>query len=309
MMRFKTFNAYLVTLLLLGVTLSAQAQSTAISSWNMEWLTSDPDAPATRGKRNEQDFHALATHFSRLNSDVIAFQEVDSAQAMQRITGNNYQIVMSDRSQRKHRAYQFSDTNQYTGFAIRQGISFADPSDVDLLPGQHHKLRFAAYLVLYPDSDRPLHMLNVHLKAGCAGKFHASNRNCQRVRQQGQMLNQWLKTRARLNQNYLILGDFNHNLTYSGDWLWQEVTSGLPQPPVLATRNTQPNCKVRSRKQPDKLHQFRSLVDHIVVSPNLRTSATQQVTFTPQQVLSYKLSDHCPLRTRLTQSTSLTPVS
>lgn len=300
-MRLKLVTSRLLALILFGSSVTAQAENTVISSWNLEWLTLNPAVSANRGKRTAQDLDALAGHFSRLNSDVVAFQEVDSAQAMQRIAGNHYQIVMSDRSLARNQKHQFSDSNQYTGFAIRRGVPFADPADIDLTPQQHNKLRFATYIVLYPDSKQPLHVLNVHLKAGCSGKFSASNRSCRTVRQQGEALNQWLSARAGLQQSYLIVGDFNHNLAYQGDWLWQEIGAGLPQAPQLTTRQTRAECKVRSRNQTNKLHQFRSLIDHVIASPDLALPQPQQITFDPPLVLTYKLSDHCPVRAVLTR--------
>lgn len=300
-MRLKLVTSRLLALLLLGASTTAQAENAVISSWNLEWLTLNPSVSADRGKRSAQDLDALASHFSQLDSDVVAFQEVDSAQAMQRIAGNHYQIVMSDRSLARNQKRQFSDSNQYTGFAIRRGVPFADPADIDLMRQQHDKLRFGAYIVLYPDSTQPLHILNVHLKAGCSGKFSASNRSCRTVREQGEALNQWLSLRVRLKQSYLIVGDFNHNLAYQGDWLWQEIGAGLPQAPQLTTRQTRAECKVRSRNQTNKLHQFRSLIDHVIASPDLALQPPYQVTFDPQQVLTYKLSDHCPVRAVLTR--------
>lgn len=101
----------------------------------------------------------------------------------------------------------------------------------------------------------------------------------------------------KADEQYMILGDFNHNLSYQGDWLWKAITQTSSA--SLATLSTQPRCKVRSRHQPKRLHQFRSLIDHIIVSKELSLSAPKQVTFPSEQVLKYHLSDHCPLQTTL----------
>lgn len=275
------------------------AQSLSISSWNIEWLTLNASAPVDKSKRTSEDFAALSKHFHTVNSDVLAFQEVDSVQAIQNVVGSAYQIVLSDRAQPAHEQHQFKDLNQYTGFAVRNTVPFSDPADVDLYGKRHHKLRFAAYIVLYPDSPQPVHTLSVHLKAGCSGKFRANQTSCQTLLTQGKALNAWIKQREAKQQAYVILGDFNHNLAYRGDWLWQTMTQGTLIEPTLASRQTPATCKVRSRQQPNQLHQFRSLIDHIIISPTLNASDTQQVNFESQDVLRYALSDHCPLRSEL----------
>ena len=95
----------------------------------------------------------------------------------------------------------------------------------------------------------------------------------------------------------MVLGDFNHNLGYQGDWLWDVLSDNTNA--RLVTQNTKAECKVRSNRNPKKTHQFRSVIDHIIVSGDLKASSGVQTVFKTQDVLDYKLSDHCPVSTTL----------
>lgn len=295
----RLFFGLTTTLLLIITSIEIQANELKLSSWNLEWLTINPNHKIYEAKRNSKDFEILKSYFDALNADVIAFQEVDSLNAIQKISSADYHIIISDRYLRQHRNHTFSDINQFTGFAIRNNVPFSDPEDIDLYGKGSHKLRFASYVILNPDGKTPIHTLSLHLKAGCAAKFYSTKKACQTLLAQGKKLNQWIKQREALGQEYVIMGDFNHNLSYKGDWLWESITHNLKQPPPLTTRDTQAECKVRKRNAPKQLHQFRSVIDHMIVSTGLNASLAKQLVYKKQDVLDYHLSDHCPISNRL----------
>ncbi|WP_175579671.1 endonuclease/exonuclease/phosphatase family protein [Vibrio diazotrophicus] len=291
----RLFHALFTSVVFIVVPLTAHAEKLTLSTWNMEWLTINPNHNVYEGKRSNDDFSALKGYFERLNADVIAFQEVDSIDAFKRVSSSDYSVILSDRDLPQYHNHQFSDINQYTGFAIRNNVPFSDPKDIDLYGRANHKLRFASYVILYPDSATPVHVLSLHLKAGCVGKFYSHKETCQTLLAQGKSLNRWIKEREKQGQEYVIMGDFNHNLSFKGDWLWQEFNQGLKQKPELATRNTQALCKVRKRNNASQLHQFRSVIDHMIVSPKLQTTQPKQMVYKDQDALNYHLSDHCPI--------------
>lgn len=283
--------------LMLGCLIGNQAiaEPLTISSWNIEWLSTNEAANKFSDKREQADFDKLGTYFQSLNADVVAFQEVDDVNAIQRVAGDQYQILMSDRTLPKNSNHQFKEVNQYTGFAVRKGVALTDYADFPLETTSNSKLRFASYVVIETEA-KPIHMLSVHLKAGCSGAYK-SNRDCSRLKEQAQQLNKWIKQRERNNEDYAILGDFNHNLAYSRDWMWKELTQYTDA--QLATRKTRADCKVRSNRNNHRTHQFRSVIDHIVVSKSLNADSANQQVFNTQDVLDYKLSDHCPVSTTI----------
>ncbi|UUM33188.1 endonuclease/exonuclease/phosphatase family protein [Vibrio japonicus] len=283
----------MVQLFVLFVIYPSFAFGTTFTTWNIEWLSSTPSQKFEESQRKPDDVEALARHFRLTNSDVFAFQEVNDLKAIQAVVGSDYQIFLSDRSNMSSRKNQFEDINQYTGIAIKKGIPALDLPDLKLDSSPTSKLRFATHLVLYPDSKNPIHVLSLHLKSRCSGAYK-NNRHCKTLKSQGAEINQWLREREANKQTYVLLGDFNHNLSYQNDWLWKQMSHGTGA--VLATRNTPATCKVRSKQQPNKLHQFRSLIDHIVVSKEIAYHSVQQVTFKPDDVFKFHLSDHCPIQ-------------
>ncbi len=295
----RQFQVLMASSLLIIISLPAAADGAKLGTWNLEWLTVNSHNRVDEGKRTSDDFEALNQYFKQLDADIIAFQEVDTREAFERISSPDYTVILSDRSSSQYKNHQFSDINQFTGFAIRNSVPFSDPKDIDLYGKTNHKLRFASYVVLYPESKTPIHALSLHLKAGCMGKYYSSKDSCQTLLDQGNKLNQWIQQREKLGQEYIIMGDFNHNLSYKGDWLWKSFTRNLNKEPVLATKNTPANCKVRRQNKPSQLHQYRSLIDHIIVSRRITAKHTQQLVYKPQDVLSYHLSDHCPVNSQL----------
>lgn len=284
-------RSLIATFLLVFCSASFAQNSIKLTSWNIEWLS----AQGGKVSRSENDFEKLNYYLSKTQADVLAFQEVESTDAIQKVVGNEYKIYLSDRSDTSNRYLQFDSSNQYTGFAVRKGITVVDEPDFSITQG-NSKLRFASYIVLRPKQGSDIHLLSIHLKAGCSGAYR-NNRDCQIVKQQGQALSKWIKEREANKQQYAVLGDFNHNLGFQGDWLWETIS--VHTSAELMTKSTKAECKVRSNRNPNKTHQFRSLIDHIIVSGKLKATPGSQTTFKSQDTLDYKLSDHCPISTTL----------
>ncbi|RTZ18334.1 endonuclease/exonuclease/phosphatase family protein [Vibrio aquaticus] len=265
---------------------------TLYSAWNLEWLSNTPSEQFSSSQRSSDDYQSLQRHFESMQSDVVAFQEVNDKQALRKVIGNDYTIYMSQRAKSSNSRHQFDDINQYTGFAVNKGVPVKDMPDLKLDGNRNSKLRFASYVVIEPDGKQPVHALSVHLKARCSGAFNGS-KSCKTLKEQGQHLNKWILEREKLGDAYIILGDFNHNMVYRGDWLWKEITQGSKA--ELATQKTRALCKVKSRNNPSRTHQFRSLIDHIIVSHQLDYQKPKQDVYPVDDVLKYQLSDHCPV--------------
>lgn len=292
-----------LSLILIGLFVNstpfALANPYLFTSWNLEWLT-EPDVNNKHqaGKhyvnRIPTDVQALADQFHKISPDILAFQEVDSISAIQAVVGDEYSIHLSDRASLEHDHLQFDDINQYTGFAIKKGITIYDPADINLSPRSKSKLRFGSYLVVTLGNNKPVHLLSVHLKAGCSGKYQDS-KACETLSSQGEAINLWLTERIKQGDSFILAGDLNHNLSYPDDWFYRIVSKNIEKDLVLTSKETTANCKIRSNKNPQKTHQFRSIIDHILVSTDLRASAAKQNLFDTNDVLKFKLSDHCPI--------------
>ncbi|WP_228481387.1 endonuclease/exonuclease/phosphatase family protein [Vibrio fluminensis] len=296
---FKLHAKPLIFLYIVALTaFEAQAeQSFKVSTWNMEWFVSEGNERFAPSLRNSDDFYKMAHYFNKVDTSILAFQEVGDAAALEKLIGDKYTLYMSDRALAMNSRLQYDDINQYTGFAVRNDATVQDVDDFSLLPAQRHdKLRFASYIIVKPSSDSPIHLLNVHLKARCSGRYE-NNRACQTLKLQGEALNQWIREREANVERYMIVGDFNHNLSFNRDWLWQILSKSTDA--VLATRHVNAECKVRSRKNPNRTHQFRSLIDHVVTSRDINIIKIEQNLYQSQDVMDYQLSDHCPITATL----------
>jgi endonuclease/exonuclease/phosphatase family metal-dependent hydrolase len=272
---------------------SFTSNAITLSTWNMEWLTLNSVEKFSSSERHEQDFEQLNNYFVQSNSQILAFQEVDSIKAIQRIVGNDYQIFISDRSSNSKK--QFNDINQYTGFAIHTSISASDPRDFSLLPKKKNsKLRYATYVIATIDKQ-PVHLLSVHLKSGCLGQ-KKKNYACSTLEQQTQELTDWINTREKNHDAYLILGDFNHTLAHPRSWLWKNINNQTTETPYLLTEKTKGSCTIKQWKRGwPKYTTFTRLIDHGVTNMSEERFNIIQQQFEQADVKKYQLTDHCPI--------------
>ncbi len=288
-----TFLTIFYWLMIFGIS-PTFASEVRFATWNIEWLTSNPVDKFSQSQRNKQDFAKLTQYYQSLNPHILAFQEVNDIDAMRKVVGNNAQIVLSQRSQRQNRELQFSDINQYTGFAVAADITIVQqPQDLALSSSAQQKLRFGSYIVVELNGQ-DVHLLSVHLKAGCQGAFR-ENRSCNTLKKQGQQLNKWINQRVDSQQTFIIAGDFNHNLAYPNDWFYQLLNQGVDQKLQLDSKQTEATCQVRSNRNANATHQYRFVIDHIVSYQLKKRSQAQQLNYALEDVVNYQLSDHCPL--------------
>ncbi len=196
---------FLTLLLVYSFSTAGLAQELKLATWNLEWLSSSASAKFPSSKRTNQDFNMLASYFKQIDPDILAFQEVNDVQAIRRVVGSKYRIYLSDRSTSRYLVNQFRDINQYTGFAIRRTINVVNKPDIRLEKSKSSRLRFATYLVIKPLHKKPIHLLSVHLKAGCTGKYYNSH-SCVALKREGDSLNHWIQQRTKQKQPYMILG-------------------------------------------------------------------------------------------------------
>ncbi|MDG3085441.1 endonuclease/exonuclease/phosphatase family protein [Vibrio hannami] len=283
-------SLFCIYLLSIGTVYAGQL---SIASWNLEWLTSSPIERFPQSQRSRQDFQALQSYFTRMSPDILAFQEVNDVESIKKLVGLDYKIMLSERSETTYSSHQFSDINQYTGFAYRSSLIIKSYPSLHLASTPSTKLRFASHLSVRTEQGE-VHLLSVHLKAGCRGKYK-NNRSCRSLKSEAEGINQWISERIKRKQKFIVVGDFNHNLSYKNDWLFNVISKGVSSQTELKTRNTKSHCYVRSNKQKRKLHSYRSLIDHIISSKDLEMNLPYQFLYDESDLHRYQLSDHCPL--------------
>ncbi|MEZ8824349.1 endonuclease/exonuclease/phosphatase family protein [Vibrio amylolyticus] len=261
-------------------------------TWNIKWLSGNSQSHIQQSHRSSQDFKKLNQYFIAMSVDVLAFQEVNDVEAIRRVVGKDYTIWLSERSWDNNKQHQFGGVNQYTGFAVHKTLAVTSVRDIKLEDTPKSKLRFGTYLLLNTINSEPVHLMSIHLKAGCNSGFR-NTRNCQRLKVQGTELNRWIMDRQLDNDQYIVLGDFNSNLSATDSWMWEGISKGTSA--ILATRATKPLCEVRSKRNASNTFRYNSVIDHVVTSPNFHLVEAKQVLYKKEDVIDFVLSDHCPV--------------
>ncbi|QUJ70060.1 endonuclease/exonuclease/phosphatase family protein (plasmid) [Photobacterium sp. GJ3] len=284
-----------------------------IMTWNMAWFGT------ANQPRTTMDKAYIAKLLTEVSPDVLAFQEVDRAEALLEVLPESqYRIYLSDRHHRKQET--FRDGNQYTGFAVKTHLRVEDPNDLAELnvrrapkPAQQPKrgrLRYGAYIVVYPETGKPLHLLNIHLKSGCySARIKSQSASCRVLAYQGDVLRTWIDQRVSQQESFLIGGDFNHRMADPDSRFSHTLTGSSVR---LLTKTLQGSCYVRLNR-PGKKASYRHytrLIDHFLASADLAAGVTpehlHQLKFSQEAVRRLTLSDHCPIVLRLPLHTTET---
>ncbi|WP_407333697.1 endonuclease/exonuclease/phosphatase family protein [Enterovibrio sp. 27052020O] len=295
-------------LLLVMAIIPTQAYaSLTLATWNMEWLSDKGDI--VQSKRNAGDYLMMQTISSVINADLIAFQEVDGPEPLAKVVDpQQYDFYFSDRSLRykKSRA-----SHQFTGWAVKKGITVVDHKDYQPLglPTflSDGDLRYGAYIEVLRENKPSLHLLSIHLKSGCFDTPVRRNNSCKKLERQIEALSVWINTRAKLGQEFVIAGDFNHYMNSTYEWAWKSLLKETNANALIKlTENTAAKCKARKFNYRTKRWEhvvYNKLIDHIVASPGaidmtMRVEA-KQYQFSYHAVATYRLSDHCPVIVKL----------
>ena len=239
----------------------AETPALRLATWNLEHLAAasgDGCRP-----RSDADYARLREHVARLNADLIALQEVENEAAVGRLFDRRtYAIEVAHgpnrdlgtcRERRRERR-----TMQRTGFAINRerlvalGLSYRRLPDFTALGMESQRRATWILLESAPGSGKPINLLSVHLKSGCAyGRLDGEIERAQcklLVRQRG-ILEEWIDTRARSGERFIVLGDFNRQLDQPNDDFWADIDDGMVctwvPDPVLGRR-----CR-RGTERPD----------------------------------------------------------
>lgn len=242
-----------------------------VATWNVEHLAASNGSGCK--SRSSADYLALKRLGESLNADIIALQEVENVDALERIFDDRYELVTSTRPVKNPYKCQRSkvsprSTHQATAYAIKKGIAFEISEITTLSPFGYNRYALVAKL---PDYD--LQLINVHLKSGCFDNAENSNSsNCRKKLRQVDSLLAWIEDNG-INQQ-IILGDFNRRLTRAGDTIAAKFNTYTISTQELA------NCNPK--------HQYP--IDHIL-SKGIDTTNPRFVSYDDEEFLS----DHCPV--------------
>lgn len=266
------------------------AGTITLAAWNVEHLA-EADGSGCR-PRTEADYAAMRAYVDGLEADVIAFQEVESKAAAERVFDPAiYSIEIEDRVGTDRRGEcrgreGLSINAQRTGFAIRKTVPYERLSDFTAVQVGNPDLRSGVDLIIRPQGGEPIRVLSVHLKSGCSSG--ESNDACGAFFQQVPVMESWIDSRASEGVRFAILGDFNRRLTMPGDVVWAEWDDGSPANAdlALASGDRSAGCNPR----------YRDFIDFIVLD---RQASGDLLEFDEGVFAGEALSDHCAISARL----------
>lgn len=279
-----------------GLSPSTGLRDLKVASWNLEHLA-ERDGEGCR-PRTEADYAALRRHAEALGADVVAFQEVQSRKAAERVFDPAiYDVVMSSRpaSQRGGECRGRPGLliqNQAVGFAIRKGVPWRRNPDLAALALGNPDLRWGVDIIV--TQGAPVRLLAVHLKSGCNSGRTPTDPDCPVLFDQLPVLEGWTEARAREGQAFVVLGDWNRRLASRDDAFLADLNDGDPAGSLLTlTSGDRPaGCKAR----------YREYIDFIA------TGAAATARVQPGSFEEYRYggvpedehpSDHCPIAVRL----------
>ena len=275
-----------------------------LATWNLEHLA-EADGAGCR-PRAEADYAKLRSYAERLDADVIALEEVESAAAAARVFDPaKYEIVMSGQPFPPPSGTCGADSAQTfrpqrTGFAIRKGIAFhVNPPLEALNVGRDGRpLRWGVDVTL--EGKHSLRLLGVHLKSGCSAGFKADDEDCPALMAQVPIVEGWIDAREAAGETFAVLGDFNRRLKPADVEVWQTWDDGDPKGldlhiAALEASGGPQSPKCDGGRYPD-------FIDHMVLSERAfklwdRTSFSELVYDERGDAMP---SDHCPISVTLT---------
>ncbi|MBB2189662.1 endonuclease/exonuclease/phosphatase family protein [Gluconacetobacter azotocaptans] len=276
------------TILALCAAPAAQGRTIKISTWNLDWLTDraagDPALPLDVRPRDLADLRRLAAYATRLDADLVGFEEVDSATLAARLfPPGRYRIVMAD-----------DRVVQHSGLAVASGLTIERHPDLVTLdvypPDAPHHLR-AGVDVTIGDGTASLRILVVHLKAGCRDAPPADRRPaCRTLDRQMAVLRDWITERQDEGVPFMVMGDFNRELTPTDPFMRALQDDG---PLTLVTAGRATPCWGGAY-----------FIDHLLLGNQARSwlqpDSLRVLTYDERDPAQARhLSDHCPVSVRL----------
>ncbi|CAI3926856.1 Metal-dependent hydrolase [Commensalibacter communis] len=226
----KIFVYILYTLCLIN-SASAQAEILKLTTWNLEWLVSQKDIqntpiPHNVNLRNTSDFQQLQQYAIKLQSDIVALQEIGSLETLRFVFPANEYLFFISRD----------PIAQHTALAVRHSVFAHIEQNPDLTElgniNGSHPLRSGLDLTFYTKEKNSLRILVLHLKSGCQD-YPLTNKalkpSCQFLKEQLPILQEWIRKRLMEKQAFIILGDFNRVIS-PNEFFYKSLSEKITSP-------------------------------------------------------------------------------
>jgi endonuclease/exonuclease/phosphatase family metal-dependent hydrolase len=308
---------YLVAAILAFAHTSAMAD-TRFVTWNIANFWHKPGEylrPERGGEpgliRISSDYDAIRAVIGQLGGDVFALQEMGSPESVRALfpeadwgmvfTKNFAEDLVKDPDMlsdpRMRNIYPAIVYRKSTVKVLEEaridGLRLPDAGDDGVV--RYTREGLAAKISV---GKRELWVANVHLKSGCSSEENPFDlrrsanarleQACKMLAAQIPVLNEWLRARLAEGSDVVLLGDFNHQLgranNIAREKLDAKITGGLSYAPSAEKSLC---TAFRDDEQPS--------IDFVFVTPGLKRGARLRNPTPKLNVLSEKISDHCPV--------------
>lgn len=291
----------LCTVALAFLSATTFAETLKVASWNIAWLGSHE-----YNKRSDADYKELARYATQLDADVIAMQEVESAEWARKILGDDYEFFFTTK-----------DWVQRVGVAVRKNSGYK-AKGIEYIELDQGLARRGMDVTL-TKNGKSVRLLAVHMKSGCfdkaldqasIAKMPSSNKKeeyaktaCAELAKQAVPLEAWVDARAKEGVPFMLLGDFNRRfvrdiaLNHTEiQGLWQAIDDEGTEALWTPTIKAESGCWGGY---------YKDYIDHIIFDPKAKAryveNSFEQLVFEQKysREVSQNLSDHCPISVEL----------
>lgn len=123
------------------------------------------------------------------------------------------------------------------------GLSYRRLPDLEAIGLEYQRWATRIQIGSIEGTGEATQLLSVHLKSGCAYSRldgEVDRGQCRLLRRQRGILEEWIDGRAKADERYILLGDFNRQLDQPHDDFWAEIDDGIicawMSDPVLGRR-------------------------------------------------------------------------
>ncbi|WP_026210086.1 endonuclease/exonuclease/phosphatase family protein [Flexithrix dorotheae] len=263
-----------------------------LATWNLENLHSEDGQSTYTGSRpsvirKAEDYERLKCYIRMFNPDILAVQEVDGTEALNRIIDSDvYNVHVSSRLQGS------LNGKQNTGFIWKKGLSVEIQPDFTALDvSGGGRLRYGARIDV-TFKDKTIKLVSLHMKSGCFDNS-MSGSSCETLMDQIPVLESWIDTAATKDEPFILLGDFNRRFNLDSDRVWSEIDDAEPANADLTTVTLNMPLSCRDNR-------YTEYIDHIVFDKKsfewVDLSSFRQVNYRQADKADWdKISDHCPV--------------
>lgn len=261
-----------------------------IAAWNIEHLTAEEGAGCA--PRSAEDLDQVAETIRRVDADIWLLQEVDGAEALERVFGEGWTFHVENRAPAgdyplcRGREDGMRLRAQNTAIAVRSNLPHERLEDLSGLDARgDRRTRYGTGITL--TGTTPVDLLSVHLASGCFAGDEASS--CPLLFTQAEILEDWIDTRSAQGHAVIVGGDFNRRLETTGDPVWAGLNDGTPQPLHIAGAGTGPSCDPR----------YSAFIDFLVLNESGRALKREGSFAETLFEGAARPSDHCPVSVEL----------